>query len=292
MARLFALLLAALLLPLPARATLVVLVPLADGLVVAADSRMSFMGSECDGAFKIVELARHARTVVMVTGDSIFLKPPAAGETDICHYVESAPRMLDVASVVQNYLDQHAADPARLPLEDLGAVCVRAVERFRQSNPATFEGYAGKEIFSVIVASYDPASRVATLRNFVVRVDAGAGKAGTHRIEAARFSSIAVKPKDRRGVWIYGETAYVEKNVFAGFGRQYLSATTLDFIRANQPVGDAPLSQAVAVAVNVIEATSRTTEKIPAPSGIGGPIRAVLLGNKPRPEPLVWAAQH
>jgi hypothetical protein len=286
MARLSALLLVALLLPLPARATLVVMVPSRDGLVVAADSRMSFLGSECDGAFKIVELARPARTVVMVTGDSIFLKPPAAGETDVCHYVESAPRMLDVAAIVRHYLDRNPAGPARFSLEDLGAVCVRAVDRFRLSNPAVFQAFAGKDLFSVIVASYDPASRVATLRNFVVRVDRG-----TQRIEAARFDRIAVTPKDRRGVWIYGETAYVEKNVYAGFGRQYLSANTLNFILGNKPVGETPLSRAVAAAVNVIQATSRATEKVPAPSGIGGPIRAVLLGSKPRPEPLAWAAQ-
>jgi hypothetical protein len=285
MARLFALLLAALL-PLPARATLVVLVPSADGLVVAADSRMSFLGSECDGMFKIVELARPARTVVMVTGDSIFLKPPAAGEPDLCHYVESAPRMLDIDVIVKSYLDQHATDPSQFPLEALGNVCVRAVDRFRQSNPAAFEAYAGKEIFSVIVAGYDPASRVATLRNFVVRIDAT-----THRIQAARFVSIAVAPNDRRGVWIYGETAYVEKYVYAGFGRQYLTASTLNFILVNRPVAETPLSQAVAAAVNVIQATSRATQTVPAPSGIGGPIRAVLLGSKPRPEPLAWAAQ-
>jgi hypothetical protein len=281
MARFFATVLAALLLPLPAGATLVVLVPSADGLVVATDSRISFLGAECDGQFKIVSLARPARTVVMVTGDSVFVQPPEAHEPDLCHYLQYAPRMLDIGSIVSAYLEQKAAGIEQLSLEDLGSECVRAVQRFQQSYPAAFQSYAGRKIFSVVVASYDPRSRIATMRNFVVRVDAQ-----THRIEAARFATVAVSPRDRRGVWIYGETGYVDQYVYSGFGRRFLTAPTLDFILQDKPVAEARLAQAVAVAVNVIQASSSAARVVPAPSGIGGPIDIVLLGSKPRPEPL------
>jgi hypothetical protein len=286
MARFFGFVLAALLLSIPAGATLVVLVPSADGLVVAADSRTSILGASCDGQFKITQLRRPSRTVVMVTGDGVFIKPPSAPEPDLCRYQQSAPRLLDMAAVVSSYLQQKAPDPAQFSLEDLGAECVRAAERFQASYPAAFQAHTGGEIFSVVIASYDPTARVSKLRNFVVRIDRE-----THRIEAARFTEIAVSPTDRRGVWTYGETAYVDQNVYAGLGRQFLTAPTLNFILVDKPVAQAPLDQAVAVAVNLIQATSRATKVVPAPSGIGGPIEVVLLGRNPRPKQLQWKAQ-
>jgi hypothetical protein len=279
--RLLATLLIALLPPSPAGATLVVLVPSADGLVVAADSRISIDGKYCDGQFKITRLRKPAHTVVMVTGDGVFIPPPSAIEPDLCRYIQTAPRMLDIASIVRAYLERNVADLSQLSLADLGDECVRAAQRFQQSNPDGFQSHLGGEIFSVVIANYDPKSKVSTIRNFVVRLDGA-----THQLEAGRFAQTSVAATDRRGVWAFGETAYLEQNVYAGVGRQFLTGSTLGFILDNQPVADTSLDQSIAAAVNVIQATSRATEIVPAPSGIGGPIRAVLLGRSRHPRQL------
>lgn len=281
MARLLATLLAALLLAAPAHASLVVAAPSADGLVIAADSRITFMGADCDGAFKILSLARTARTVVFVTGDSVFVPPPPAHTPDPCRYLATAPRLLDIGALVTRSLGRVPADPATVPLDDLAQQCVRAVERLRRAHPSALARYRGRDLFSVVLASYEPSTRTATLRNFVVRIDAA-----TQRIEAARFARITRTPADSRGVWMYGETGYVEKNVFDGFARGFLAASTLNFVLVHQSVAATPLDQAAAAAVNVIQAASIATQTVPAPSGIGGPIRAVLLGSAPRPQPL------
>ncbi|MDR3725481.1 MAG: hypothetical protein P4K86_00410 [Terracidiphilus sp.] len=286
MARLLPLVAALLLLPVPATATLVVLVPSVDGLVVAADSRTSVLGAQCDGQFKIVQLKRPSRTVVMVTGDGVFIPPPSATEPDLCRYQQSAPRLLDMAAVVTSYLERKGANPARLSLEDLGAECVRAAERFQALHPEAFQSHLGGEIFSVVLASYDPKAKVSTLRNFVVRISRE-----SHKIEAARFSNITVASTDRRGLWAYGETDYVEKQVYGGFGRQFLTASTLDFILQDKPVAQASQDEAVAAAVNLIQAASRAAQQVPAASAIGGPIDVVLLGRKPRPQQLQWQKQ-
>ncbi len=292
MVRFSLILLAVLVFAAPARATLVALAPSAEGVAVAADSRMTFMGAACDGEFKILELARPARTVVVTTGDSIFVAPPQAHTADVCRYLATAPRLLDIGAVARDYLEWHAARAAGVPLHGLAAACVRAVVRFRRSHPGALAPYAGRTVFSVIVASYDPASRTATLRNFVVRIDARSG-ARAGRVEAARMATTVVGARSPRGVWIYGETAYVERYVYEGFGRRFLTASTLAFIRERKPVGETTLRQAAAAAVNVIQAASRATETVPAPSGIGGAIRVVLLGRRPHPQPLPppWAAQ-
>ncbi len=285
MARLFAAFIAALLLCAAAHATLVALVPSKDGLLVAADSRITFLGAECDGAFKIIEPARPLRTVAIVTGDAIFVAPPPAGAANLCRYLETAPRRLNIDALVRSYLDRSADDPAQLAFDGLSAACVRQVERFRRAYPETLRRFTGRDIFSVVVASYDPASQAALLRNFVVRIDAR-----TRRVRAARFTETAISPHDARGVWLYGETSYVDRYVYAGFGRKFLSSATVGFLRTRIPVRDTPMDPAVSVAVNIIQAAGRAAQVVPAPSGIGGSIRVVLLGNRPRPESVPWAA--
>jgi hypothetical protein len=283
MRRSLAILLLALLLPSPASGTLVVLVPSADGLVVAADSRTTVFGATCDSQYKITELTSPKRTVFVVTGDMAFIKPPNAGVHDVCGYLQSASRLLDIPAVVKHYLERKSSDPFKLSLDDLGADCVQAVQRFRESSPLVIEPYIGREIFSVVIASYDPRSKTSLVMNFVVRIDAK-----THRVEAGRFTRIAIPPQNRRGVWSYGETDYLNQNVFGGVGRKYLTGSTLDFILADQTVAKVRLAQAVSTAANVIEAAGLTTQLVPSPSGIGGPIDIVLLSQKRQPRQIQW----
>lgn len=287
MARFFAAFIAALLLCATAHATLVALVPSKDGLVVAADSRITFLGVECDGAFKIIEPARPMRTVAIVTGDTIFVDPPPAGAVHLCRYLESAPRRLNIDTLVRAYLERSPDEPAQLDFSGLSAACVRQVERFRRAYPQALRRFTGKDIFSVVVASYDPASQTSFLRNFVVRIDAP-----TRRVRAARFTRTAVSPHSSSGVWIYGETSYVDRYVYAGFGRQFLSPATLAFLRTPTPVGETALDQAAAVAANIVQAAGLASQTISAPSGIGGRIQVVLLGANPQPESVPWAASY
>jgi hypothetical protein len=165
----------------------------------------------------------------------------------------------------------------------LGAKCVGEVERFRRSYPDALEEYAGRDIFSVVIASYDPHSKDSVVLNFVVRIDAV-----TRKVEAGRFTRVLISQQSRVGVWSFGETDYLNKNVFGGVGRGFLTADTLSFILDGKPVSEARLEQAVAAAANIIEAAGKTTRTIPSPSGIGGPIDVVLLGKKRQPEQIGW----
>lgn len=272
MARFIPIALSLLLLPLTARATLVAVVPARDGLAVATDSRFTFMGAPCDGAFKILEPERPLHTVAFVTGDSIFVAPPPRG-VDPCRYLATAPRLLDMGAVVRGYLDRSGEDAARISTFDLATACVLAVERFQHQYPEALRGYAGREIFSVVVASYDPARHTSTLRNFVVRRE----RAG--RVYATRMSETTVGPRSPRGVWIYGETRYVNREVYAGPGRRFLDPLTQDFLRRPEPIGVVLLDQAATAAADVVQAASRTAQMVPPSAGIGGPIRVVVVGD-------------
>ncbi len=263
--------------------TLVVVVPSADGLVVASDSRTSAFGVSCNGESKITELAKPRRTVVAITGDIAFVPPPDAGVQDACAYLQLAPRTLDIPATVQHYLERKGGDPFKLSIEDLGAECVQAVKRFKDSSPRALEPYIGRDIFSVVVASYNSHSKTSLIMNFAVGIDAT-----THRVEADSFTRIVISPQSRRGVWSYGETDYLNKSVFGGVGRKFLSDATKDLILGNRTVASVHLNQAVSAAANVIEAATQTTWLVPSSSGIGGSIHIVLLGRKRHPQQIPW----
>lgn len=270
-----------------ARGTLVVMVPSDAGLVIAADSRSSPPGSYCDNSFKIIELANPSRTVVTVTGTGIFVDAPPLGEPDLCRYLATARRSLDIGGLVKNYLEnKKITDISKLSLEDLGTACATELKRFAAANPLAIQPFIGNEVFSVVIANYTSETKTAMILNFVVRIDAA-----TSEIIADRFTRRTITPIDRRDVLEFGETDYLNKNVYGGARRAFLSAATLGFILANKPVSETPLDQAVAAAANIIEAAGRTTNIVRAPSGIGGPTDIVLLGQKTQPERLRWKSK-
>jgi hypothetical protein len=267
---------------LPAHATLVAVVPSRDGVVVAADSRLSFLGAQCDGAFKLLVPAKPVRTIAVVTGDGIFVAPPPAG-ADPCRYMETAARLLDIKAVVADALSKTGPDPARISTAAVSRGCLRAVREFARRYPGVLKPYAGREVFSVVLVSYDAARKAATLRNFVVRIDSTGGQAGVGRLTESTLDA-----KSPRDIWVYGETGWMSKAVYSGAGRRFLSPATLAFLAERRPIGEVSLDEGAAVAGNIVEAASRTAEVDRPPSGIGGQIHVIVIGLAPEPKPLAW----
>lgn len=254
-----------------AHATLVAVVPARDGVVVAADSRFTFMGAACDGAFKILKLQKPAHTVAFVTGDSIFVAPPPKG-VEPCRYLASAPRLLDLGHVVTAYLDHGGDDPAQISEAGLEAACTAEVSRFEEKYPEALQGYRGRELASVVVVSYDRAHAAATIRRFAIFINPRTGNAQT-----AASGDIAVGAGSARGVWVYGETGYVNRYVYRGEGRLFLDAATVSFLDTHALTGKVAVEQAESVARNVVRAASREAQITPPPSGIGGEIRVAVV---------------
>lgn len=253
-----------------ARATLVAVVPARDGLVVAADSRFTFMGAACDGVFKLVTAQSAPHTVASVTGDSIFVAPPPAG-VEPCRYLQTAPRLLDLSSIVRAYLHR-GGDASQLSQAGLAASCVEAVRRFQKKYPDALRAYRGREVASVVVAGYDPAHGRSTIGRFAILIDPRTGDAVT-----AASSNIVVDAGSPRGVWIFGASGYVDRHVYNGAGRRFLDPQTLAFLNERAPIGKVTVEQAQAVARNMIRATSREAEMERPPSGIGGEMRVVVV---------------
>jgi hypothetical protein len=283
MMRFSGVLLAALQFSMLAHATLAVIVPTRDGFVVASDSRVTYMGARCDGISKIYT-PRPARTVAVVTGNSVFVQASTSKVSNPCQWLASAPRLLDMNAVVTGFLDHATPDPLSFSLPDLVAGCVQATQSFQQSNPAALRAYAGMAIFSVVVASYDPGTAATTLYSFAVRLTAGGSNGGN--IEAARVTQTKVDASSPRSVWVYGDAEWLNRIVYQGPGRRFLNAATLDFLQVHSPQGDVPLELAQAVATNLIQAAARATTANPPPNSIGGEIRLMVVGSNPLPQQL------
>lgn len=254
-------------------ATLVAIAPSRDGLVIAADSRLTFLGAQCDGAFKILVPARPLRTVAVVTGASAFVEPFAEGRKDLCRHLMTAPRVLDMNAVVVDALAKTGDDASRISMADLSATCIEALEKLRATYPAALNAFEGREIFSVVVASFDPARMVSTVRRFVVRMDAA-----TRRFEAVQAGDLNFDRTSARDVWVFGETDWVRRKVYSGAGRRYLKASTLEYLQNHKPVGEVSMERAKDAAANIVAAASREATIDPPASGIGGEIRVMVIG--------------
>jgi hypothetical protein len=228
------------------------------------------MGAQCDGAFKILTPTSGAKTVAVVTGDPVFVAPPPVGTSDLCGYLKTAPRLLDVNAVVMQALDRQAEDGARL--EAVGAACVGAVERFRKAYPEALQAYAGKEIFAVVVASYDATQSESAVGRFAVRMDAD-GSVATADVSEMKTGAESVST-----VLIYGEADWAKRVVVAGTGRRFLDADAEGFFGARMQVSDVAMDRAIAVVRNLIEAAGRAAETDPPPSGIGGAVQVRVVG--------------
>ena len=268
--------------PLAPGGTLVLLVPFKDGLIVGADSRTIVLNTACDYQTKILIPRRPNRTIATVTGIGVQVNNPSSEVTDICQYIGSAPRALDIEKTVTEYLERSNTDIENIKLEEPAQQCVDAVRNFQLAWPLANLQFAGQELFQVVLANYNPNSKLGHIRGFLVKLSAML-EPHYEQTESKEFS-----PQDPAGFTAAGEVNYLNQYVFRGVGRAFLSREAIRFLTEQRSAAEISRQEAVAVAIDIIEATSKTTALIPAPYGIGGPVDVVLLGDEARPEKLRW----
>lgn len=266
-----------------ASGTLVVLIPTQQGLVFAADSRTTVAETTCDQTFKITELKRRKQTALSVTGTGTFLPIYGSVQGDPCHYIKVTPPLLDIQRLVQEQLDMKTQALARHEISALAEKCRESVAQYaaeyKRFNP--LEKFRGKEMFRVVIGSFDPHEKKSLIISFVIRIPKEKLEP-----ETGEISWKEIWPGDKSDVFYYGETEYVDRYVYT-VGRRYLG-TFVEFVSNPKKVKDVTVIEAEAVAINLIEAASRTAETVPPPTGIGGPVDVVLLGTKRTPVRLKW----
>jgi hypothetical protein len=261
----------------PARATLIVMIPSKDGLVVAADSRVGSSGIYCDHQLKILEPQHLERTIVTVAGTLAVMSNAYTPSSDPCKYYLTDQKLLDVQAVVLNSVDRSGA---RTGLDvDIFALASRCRKAVRDAEPreAGFNDYRGKLLFGVVIATYK--DRIAEARAFTIELD--------QKLAPVMKRTFEFKAADdeQGSIWAFGDADSYNQVMKQN---RFLSDGTRKFINAGKPVKDTTTQEAEAVAIDLIHAAARVAAIARPPGDIGGPVDVVLLGAEPRPRRLQW----
>lgn len=251
--------------------TLVMMIPTRDGLVVAADTRHTLLGVSCDNDSKIYFPKRPAGTVVTVTGTGNFLAVKQPFVSDPCEEIAQSPVLLSIPPIVTAYLEEKNVTAANVQLAELAERCVARL-KLLFSNPFLAGQYVGKTVFTVVVGSYDPEKRLSAIRSFTVDLPTATQIAVNTDVDAQY--ALPNQPDFRA----FGQGQYLVDHVLNGVGKQFVDAKYEEFLK-KKSISDIDAKFAADVAVNLIEATSKTTELVQIPSGVGGPIDVFLIGS-------------
>jgi hypothetical protein len=267
----------------PGGGTLIVMVPTADGLVIAADSRDTINGKGgyqhfCDASFKIGLVSKFDRTAFVVTGhNTVWDLTQAIYLDEIC---SKRRAVFDIGAIVKEAFESGRTSPETV-LETLPEICVCAVNEFSSVNNG-YQSLRGKQLFQIAVGRFDPSDSVSMVDSFAVVLGENA------EVRSADLKSQRFKLDQEPSLSLYGEAGYLTQNVFNGPGLQFLTERYGRFKNGQKHVADVDVIVGADFAIDLIEAAAKTSSIVPPPTGIGGPVDVVLLGKDAHPKKIRW----
>jgi hypothetical protein len=264
--------------------TLIVMVPTADGLIIAADSRGTIFGKNgyqhfCDDEFKIVSIERLERAAFVITGfESIMDVSKAIYVDEICG---KRTRKFHAATVVKEALES-TQRPLSEVLKTLPDICARAVQKFAKTNDG-FNSLRGKQLFQVGVATFEPEGNNSIIHKFSINL----GDKG--EVSASALTTEKYDLDHDVSLTLFGEADYLQQAVFAGPGLQFLTERYSRFRDRPKKISEISAAIGADFAIDLIEAASKTTAVFqPCPTGIGGAVDVLLVGKEARPQKIQW----
>jgi hypothetical protein len=264
--------------PAMAFATLAVLMPTKDGLIVATDTRAVLQSASlgvsklCDDESKLVELANVERTVVAIVGVRRLLFPRSVlSAQNPCLEIKRVSVGLDARKVTSEYLDRRGARVVEAHVRSFSNEFLRKVNSLDLS--PMLSARAMKSLFQITVASYDIRTRKSLIGSFGIYLT---------REPAAivrDFEWEEVSEDEVKGAIIKGEVDYLKRQVLNGPGKKYLG----QFSFHNRAVGTISAKEAMVFAVNIIDATIKTMEELQDSNTVGGKIDVLLVGKDKKP---------
>lgn len=266
------------------RGTLVLMVPTAEGLLIAADSRVTNEKNDryCDEDFKIIELSRPDRTVATVTGFSALREP--SEDQDFCRHLRESLCWLDCREMIRRCIESAGLDAEHASVAELREPFQAAFDAMPTKAKEIARSLAGGIKALIAVATYDPSRPLSVLRWGRMQL------APNLRVSFYDETVVKIGPGHERMFYRLGEQEFVERFVLMprAPGRALLSPDTIAFFSQRRTVRDTSRTQAKRVVLNVMSAASKMVDCYGASSGIGGPTDMVFLGAEPRPRRLAW----
>jgi hypothetical protein len=260
-------------------ATLVLMVPFKDGLIVAADGRQTVRDKiYCDGVAKIIQATKPVRAVAAVTGNGVVVDYPRPVPDDqMCSYIKSAPRIFDIEAVVQRFLDQSSGSLKWRDLAPLAQLCLGEVIKLDRTLPGFLARFLGTTMFQVVLAGYDADTGTSVIKTFSGRIE----RDGRFMFEFARDKSYS---RDTDADWLmFGEADYFNAHVLGPEGQPFYDRSIFERMKGHK-IAEIDRDSAIGLAEHSIEAAAKTTGVIPATTGIGGPIELLAITDEEKPD--------
>lgn len=242
--------------------TLVVVIPTADGAVIAADSRGTLSnGAVIDTERKIVRSA-DLPVAAFVTGT-------ASASLTFNSRTRRTRTDFDVAATLQRELNRldHIPD-----LEDFRDIVESVAGNIRRSRNAA-DGLLRNRLTVV---------GLVTFRRETAQTTIYTGRLGTDAEDNLNVDILPSQEIDSGSalhVRVYGEAGYAMAHVLTGAGRARLSPSTLRLLNVRTTVGQINAPAASAAARDIVQTVGRTmAEDRTVPVTVGGPTRSVLVG--------------
>jgi hypothetical protein len=254
--------------------TLVVVVPAKEGLVIASDTRSMTLGVRCDGNSKIIIPKAPRHSVIAATGTATWVSArfPLWANDPCADIAKNGIVFLDAKSIAAKFLEEKNEPIWDLDLKGLAESLIAAISDVSLREPMYVKSFAGKTVFQVVLAAYDPVKKVSYLRALQINLTA------QFQIEAKTTADHKFELGDSPDYPHFGDTDTFTKHVMLGIGKQFLPSALTE-LREKANLAEVTRSQAEDVAVSLIEAAKRTSELVPELSSIGGPIEAFFLGS-------------
>lgn len=255
------------------RGTLVVVVPAANGVVVASDLRSTVGGKFFDGREKLHVVNTFAPIVFAFTGAPDFANPPPAG-AELEDWVPRVSYAFRASDLVRSFLEgRRDFVLTDLSLRDVAVYVLAGARDFLGRRPQALNIFLGRELCRLALCQADAGGSASLYGSAVLKVELN----GDIVLSQAQFTRYL--PTDEMDFQLIGEARYVTRFVFDGPGRCFLTAEAQSLLKANVMIGQFQADEADRLATAIIDAAERTSALIPIPSGhgIGGGVRRLLL---------------
>jgi hypothetical protein len=262
-----------------ASGTLIVTIPSKGGLAVAADTRSHTMGVACDGNSKVSVAGTPPNTLVAGSGTSTWISAryPLWDHDPCGDLAKNGVVFFDAKQLTVSYLQEKNLPIWELDLKDLGNRLMSAVLAAHAREPAYVRSFAGKNMFQIVLAAYDPPTRTSFIRAIELEMTTD------FKININPKVDEKYEPSSKPANWYFGDAGTYTDHVMNGIGKQFLP-DAIDQFRTRATVADVADSEAEELAIGMVEAAKKTAERfVPALHSIGGPVEAYFIGpNGPR----------
>jgi hypothetical protein len=251
--------------------TLAVMIPTQAGLIIAADKRTTPDGIYCDGVNKILLPKKTEPIAILITGLATFRDTSNIPRSELCNVLATTPAPVDFGRAVSLYIDSQSVGVAKLDLQGVTEAIYAEMKPYISGGQ--FNKMFGTRLAVIVMADFEPKTSVSNVKALAIEL----GPHGEFRLQPAYYARFEIT--DRPVAIPFGEGPYFSDNVLNGPGRKFLDGS-LERLNAKSRVSEIDADFGSTVAINMIEAASKTADIIKPPTGIGGGVDCVLLSHE------------